>query len=71
MSYRACYNESDRRAAKRYRERHYRHPQPFAQTVVNIIVPEDVERREEHAPCFKCGVRADIACRHRPWMIAS
>lgn len=27
------------------------------------VLPEPVYRE----PCFKCGVRADIGCRHRSW----
>jgi len=32
-----------------------------------VIVPADVERRTVHEPCFYCGVRADLPCRHRRW----
>jgi hypothetical protein len=29
------------------------------------IVPEDIQRVTEHEPCFMCGVRAGLPCRHR------
>jgi hypothetical protein len=32
-----------------------------------VDVPDDVERREESAPCFACGARG--GCRHRPWLV--
>jgi hypothetical protein len=31
--------------------------------ISRIDIPEDVERREFHAPCFRCGDRGE--CRHR------
>jgi hypothetical protein len=30
-----------------------------------VIVPDNVERVSEHTPCFLCGVRAGLPCRHR------
>jgi hypothetical protein len=30
-----------------------------------VTVPDNVERVDEHTPCFKCGVRAGLPCRHR------
>lgn len=24
---------------------------------------------EQSRPCFRCGVRADVGCRHRPWTL--
>jgi hypothetical protein len=59
-------------AAKRAAQRRWRHrnctgnPSYLKVTIADI--PESVERRSETVPCFKCGVRADVACRHRPWM---
>jgi hypothetical protein len=35
--------------------------------VVDCDVPQDVERVTEHEPCFYCGVRAGLPCRHRRW----
>lgn len=32
-----------------------------------IVIPEDVERRDVHSPCFNCESRGP--CRHRPWML--
>jgi hypothetical protein len=32
-----------------------------------VIVPDDVERISEHEPCFYCGTRAGLPCRHRRW----
>lgn len=29
------------------------------------IVPDDIERVSEHEPCWFCGVRAGLPCRHR------
>ena len=28
-------------------------------------IPADIERVECSEPCFLCGVRADVPCRHR------
>lgn len=70
------YNNSERRWAQRYanrrrsekayRERHYSEASSLL-CVVNIDVPENIERRESHEPCFKCGDRD--GCRHRPWLL--
>ena len=31
-----------------------------------VDVPDDIEQRDfDPSPCFACGVRADVACRHR------
>jgi len=61
------YAASDRIAAQRYRARYFVNPSQLM--VVNIAVPEDVERFDYvPEPCFKCGVRR--GCRHRPWMLA-
>lgn len=32
-----------------------------------IIVPEDVMRLDDHEPCFFCGTRAGLPCKHRRW----
>ena len=29
------------------------------------IVPDDVKRVDEHEPCFFCGTRAGLPCKHR------
>jgi len=31
-------------------------------------VPENIERRDVHVPCFACGSAG--ACKHRKWMLA-
>jgi hypothetical protein len=31
----------------------------------NVAVPDDVRRVDSHEPCFFCGVRAGLPCRHR------
>ena len=31
-----------------------------------VIVPDNIERRDEHVPCLRCGTRAGLSCRHRP-----
>jgi hypothetical protein len=31
----------------------------------SVFVPANVERRDEHEPCFLCGTRAGLPCRHR------
>jgi hypothetical protein len=52
----------------RYRKR-WHTGNPSNNLVSHVLtVPEDVERRESHEPCFMCGVRR--GCRHRPWMLA-
>ena len=58
----STYQEHDRR----YQQRWFRNPSH--NNVVHTIVPEDVERRTEHTPCFLCG--ASGACKHRKWMLA-
>jgi hypothetical protein len=52
-------------ANRRYRERHFVNPSGLQ--VVTVDIPDDVERREVHAPCFCCGARG--ACRHRWWLV--
>lgn len=61
------YNDREARRAKRYRRHNYLNPSPWNNTVVNITVPPNVERREESAPCTFCGVAR--GCRHRPWLL--
>jgi hypothetical protein len=61
--------QRDRRWMREYRERNYLNPNSSKHEVVNVTAPEDVERRDAHEPCFKCGVRADVPCKHRPWML--
>jgi hypothetical protein len=51
-------------ANRRYRERHFVNPSGLQ--VVTVDIPDDVERREVHTPCFCCGARG--ACRHRPYL---
>ena len=67
------FTAAQRRQNRRKYDRNYKATFPFGvrKRGERLEIPDDVERREEHAPCFKCGVRADIPCRHRPWMIAS
>lgn len=54
-----CYNDREARWIKRYREG--RAP---SSSVVNITVPDDIERRSVHEPCFYCGTALGL-CRHR------
>lgn len=35
------------------------------QSYEQVHVPENVERRDVHSPCFRCESRG--GCRHRPW----
>jgi hypothetical protein len=30
-----------------------------------VVVPANIERVEDHTPCFYCGTRAGLPCRHR------
>lgn len=55
-----------RRKGRREYARLYQHD--GGTKVVAVSIPENVERRESHEPCFACGV-AD-GCRHRPWMLS-
>lgn len=56
---------------RRYYERYHRsNHAPREQT--QLRVPEDVRRFEGvPEPCFKCGVRDNVPCKHRPWVVAS
>lgn len=36
-----------------------------ARTGQRTFVPENVQRVTEHEPCFMCGTRAGLECRHR------
>lgn len=31
-----------------------------------VDVPANVERVRESSPCFRCGTRAGVSCKHRP-----
>lgn len=58
---------SDKEAAysRDYARRNYHAITPRS-PLQSVTIPEDVERLEEHRPCFNCGTRG--ACRHRPWL---
>jgi hypothetical protein len=56
------YQEHDRR----YRQR-WLLSNPSLNQVNHVAVPENVERREESAPCKLCGLAR--GCKHRPWML--
>jgi hypothetical protein len=62
-----CYNDREARWARNYAKRGRGDMPASLQTVVNVTVPEDIERVTEHEPCFYCGVRAGLPCRHRRW----
>jgi hypothetical protein len=65
----ATWTEAQRRNKRREYARHYK--SAGARIASHVMrVPDDVERRDESAPCFLCGVRADVACRHRWWIQA-
>jgi hypothetical protein len=53
-------------ANRRYRERHFVNPSGLQ--VVTVDIPDDVERRDTHVPCFMCG-EARGPCRHRWWLL--
>jgi hypothetical protein len=57
------YNDRESRWARRFREGKAQ-PASFL-TVVNVEVPANIERVEDHTPCFYCGTRAGLPCRHR------
>ena len=62
---RAAGTEQQRRKHRSTYARLYQHD---GGTKVRLVtVPENVERREVHEPCFACGVAG--GCRHRPWML--
>jgi hypothetical protein len=62
------WTEAQRRNKRREYARHYK--SPGARIASHVMrVPDDVERREESAPCFACGT-ARGPCRHRGWIAA-
>lgn len=55
--------ESIRENTRIYRARHYGTILPFASRAQSAVdVPDDIERRDTHEPCFKCGAAGE--CRH-------
>jgi hypothetical protein len=55
-------------ARRRFYARHHQSDTRAAIGIASHVVriPENVERRETHVPCFKCESRG--GCRHRPWL---
>lgn len=60
-------------ARRRYAKRHYSTGTPWSHAVnTQVVIPADlVILDRDPSPCFNCGVRADLPCRHRPWMLGS
>jgi hypothetical protein len=53
---------------RRFRERWHSHPS--MNNVVHLDIPADVVVLDrEPSPCGWCGVRGDVPCRHKPWML--
>ena len=44
-------------------------PAPRRRVAPDAIVDDQppLAARVDREPCFRCGVRADVGCRHRPW----
>ena len=55
-----CYNDREARWARRYREGKL----ATSSGVVNVSIPEDVQRVSESEPCFMCGTARGL-CKHR------
>lgn len=34
-----------------------------------VTIPDDITvKLRDPSPCFRCGAKADLPCRHRPWL---
>lgn len=54
----------ERERRRRKYARYYQHD--GGTKVRKITVPDDIERRQVHVPCIRCG--AARRCNHRPWI---
>jgi hypothetical protein len=62
------WTEAQRRNKRREYARHYK--SPGARIASHVMrVPDDVERRDNHDPCWYCG-QAVGPCKHRKWIAA-